>query len=212
MLDVPATAEIGGEELPLVRDTVPVGIGVFPDVRIVRALRENGVGADWHRESGEGQLVDEDGVSLVDAVIVDVFVSRDAAGRRQRIRSIRVVHVGAQFGDVHASVAVERDRPGLGNVRLREDQLNAIPGLQLKVLLLFVWLQWFDRRFWRVVDAGIGWIVTSWPAEAAAATSSGDRGAGRGPVLVAHRRGHQSGPGPGDWQFAVQGPASARSA
>ena len=148
-------------------------------------------------------------MSFVDAVIVDVFVSRDAAGRRQRVRAIRVVHVGAQFGDVYASVAVERDRPGLGNVRLREHQLNAIPGLQLKVRLLFVRRQWFDRWSWRVVDAGVGRIIPSWTAEAAAAASSRGRGTGRcARCLCRIAAATRSGPGPGDWQFAKQEPAS----
>jgi hypothetical protein len=63
-------------------------------------------------------------VRLVDAVVVLVFVQRDAADRVELAARVGVLHVAADLEDEHAAVAVERDLRGLLDVGIRENGLE----------------------------------------------------------------------------------------
>ena len=60
-------------------------------------------------EAREDELVDEDAVLLVHAVVVTILVHRDAADRIELAGGVGVLHVAANLEHEHAAVAVERD-------------------------------------------------------------------------------------------------------
>ena len=126
------------EQLLLVGDAVVVGVGVLVDLVGVRLHRQDGVAIERRDEARRRQLVDEHGVAIVDAVALRALVHADAAGRLLLAGRVRVEHVGAELGDEHPPVAVERDGAGADDLRLRHHQLEVVAGRQDEVgLLLF---------------------------------------------------------------------------
>ena len=124
MLDVGEPAEAGREQLLLVGDAVVVGVGELPHLVGVRLHRQHRVGAERHDEAREDQLVDEDAVRLVLAVVVAVLVHRDAADRIELAGGVGVLHVAAQLEHEHPAVAVEGDLRGLLDVGIGEHRLQ----------------------------------------------------------------------------------------
>ena len=149
MLDVAGPSEVGGEELLLVAHAVVVRVGELPHLVGVRLHRQDAVGAEGHDEAREDELVDEDGVAFVDAVVVRVLVARDAADRIELARGVGVLHVAAQLEDEHAAVAVERDGAGLFDVGVGQHGRDAVAGLEEEVFLLFCG--------WERKDRGLAW-------------------------------------------------------
>ena len=136
MLDVAGPAEAGREQLLLVRDRVPVGVGVLPHLVLVRLHRQDRVLAERHHEAREHQLVEEHVVLLVDAVVVGILVHRDAAGWRELGGRVRILHVGADLEDEHAAVPVEGDLHRLFDVRLGQHGFDPVAGRQDEAFLL----------------------------------------------------------------------------
>ena len=151
VLDVQQPAHAGREELLLVGDAVVVRVGVLPDLVGVRFLREDRVGAERHHEAREDQVVDEDVVRLVDAVVVLVLVHRDAADRVELAAAVGVLHVAAQLEHEHPAVAVEGDLRRLLDVGIGEHRLDLESGRQPELLLLLGRRQRNDRRLLREV-------------------------------------------------------------
>ena len=116
MLDVAGASEVGGEELLLVAHAVVIGVGELPHLVGVRLHRQDAVGAEGQDEAREDELVDEDRVAFVDAVVVGVLVPRDAADGIELARGIGVLHVPAQLEHEHPAVAVEGNGAGLFDV------------------------------------------------------------------------------------------------
>jgi hypothetical protein len=171
VLDVAGSSEVGGEELLLVGHPVVVRVGELPHLVRVRLHRQHAVGAEGHDETREDELVDEDGVALVDAVVVRVLVARDAADRVELARGVGVLHVAAQLEHEHAAVAIERDRAGLFDVRFGEDRRDAVAGLENELLLLFCGGERKDGGLLHEVGVGVGLVGGSWTACAPAAAS-----------------------------------------
>ena len=93
-------------------------------VSIVRiALAPNGV-----TNRGKHELVDEDGVALVDTVVVAIFVHGDPADRRDQIDPLWRLHVAAQLDDEHPAVAVEGNLCGILDDRIGQHRLRRYPG------------------------------------------------------------------------------------
>ncbi len=143
---------------------------------IVRTL----VGTERHDEAREDELVDEDGVAFVDAVVVRVLVARDAADRFELARGVGVLHVAAQLEHEHPAVAVERDGAGLFDVGIRQHGRDAVAGLQEEMFLLFCGWERKDRGLLCEVGAGVGRVSCAGAtcASAPAATASPLIGAG----------------------------------
>ena len=137
MLDVAGPAEAGGEQLLLVRDRVPVAVGVLPHLVLIRLHRQDRVLAERHHEAREHQPVEEHLVLLVEAVVVGILVHRDAAGRRELGGRVRILHVAADLEDEHAAVPVEGDLHRLFDVRVGQHGLDPVPGRQDETFLLF---------------------------------------------------------------------------
>ena len=134
-------------------------------------LAPNGV-----HEAREHQLVDEDGVLLVDAVVVDVLVQRDASDRIALAGRVRVLHVAAVFEHEHAAVAVEGDGRRLLDHRVGEDGLQTVTRLQDELFGLFGRRQREHRIAFREVRVGVGGIGFVRPAAPApAAPAAGIR-------------------------------------
>ena len=95
---------------------------------------------------------------LVDAVVVRVFVARDAAHRLELARGVGVLHVAAQLEDEHATVAVERDGAGLFDIGVSQHGRHAVTGLEKEVFLLFSGWEREDRGLLREVGVGVGGV------------------------------------------------------
>ena len=174
MLDIAGPAEIGGEEFLLVGHAVVIRVGELPDLVGIRLHRQHAVGAEGHDEAGEDELVDEDGVTFVDAVVVSIFVARDAADRVELAGGVGVLHVPAQLEDEHPAVAVERDGAWFFDVGFGQDWRDAVAGLEDELLLLFRSGERKDRRLLCEIGFGIGGVGGARaPLSAAAATSLG---------------------------------------
>ena len=87
-------------------------------------------GAERHDEARENQLVDEDRVRLVDAVVVAILVHRDAADRVELAGRVGVLHVAAHLEHEHPAVAVERDLRRFLDVRIGQHRLELEAGRQ----------------------------------------------------------------------------------
>ena len=124
-LDVGEAPVAGVEELLLVRHAVAVRVGVLPDLLRVRLLGQDGVRAERRHEPREHHVVHEDGVLVVDAVVVGVDVQGDAADRIELSGHVEVEHVAAILDDEHPAVPVERDRGRLLDDRDRTTRARA---------------------------------------------------------------------------------------
>ena len=171
MLDVAGAAEVRGEEFLLVGHAVVVRVGELPDLVGVRLHRQHAVGAEGQHEAREDELVDEDGVTFVDAVVVRVFVARDAADRVELAGGIGILHVTAQLEDEHPAVAVERDGAWLFDVGFGQDGRDAVAGLEDELFLLLRSGERKDRRLLAEIGFGIGGVGGARPALSAAAAT-----------------------------------------
>ena len=144
----------GVEQLLLVRDAVAVRIGVLPQLLRVRLFRQDGVGSEWRHEPREHEVVDEDGVLVVDAVVVGVDMQRDPADRIELARHVDIEHVAAILDDEHAAVAVEGDGRRLLDEGIGHHQLETIAGWQDELLQLLFGRLRLDRRLLGEVDPG----------------------------------------------------------
>ena len=160
-----------GEEFLLVGHAVVIRVGELPDLVGIRLHRQHAVGAEGHDEAREDELVDEDGVAFVDAVVVRVFVARDAADRVELAGGVGVLHVPAQLEDEHPAVAVERDGAWLLDVGVGQDWRDAVAGLEDELFLLFRGGERKDRRLLGEIGFGIGGVGGARPALAAAAAT-----------------------------------------
>ena len=175
MLDVGEPAEPGGEQILLVGDAVVVGVGELPHLVGVRLHRQDRIGTVGHDEAREHELVDEDLVRLVLAVVVLVLVHRDAADRIQLAGRVRVLHVAAHLEDEQPAVAVEGNLRRLLNRRVRQHGLELESGRQPDLLGLLLGRQDLDRRLLTVVGGRVGGVVLLRTTEAAAAAAAGGR-------------------------------------
>ena len=175
------------EQLLLVGDAVVVGVGVLVDLVGVRLHRQDGVAIERRDEARRGHVVDEHGVAVVDAVTLRALVHADAAGPLLLGGGVRVEHVAAQLGDEHPPVAVERDRAGADDLRLRHHQLEVVARRQDEAGLLLLRRERLDRLLRREVGAD---LARSDAVDAAALAGAGDR---RPPRLAALRHQRQAG-------------------
>ena len=128
-------------------------------------------------EARRGDVVDEHGVAVVDAVTLRALVHADAAGPLLLGGGVRVEHVAAQLGDEHPPIAVERDRAGADDLGLRHHQLEVVARRQDETGLLLFRGERLDRLLRREVGAD---LARSDAVDAAALAGAGD---GRPPLL-----------------------------
>ena len=156
---VARTPEVRGEQLFLVGHSVGIGIGVLPHFVRVGLHRQDAVGAERRHEPREDQLVDEDGVALVHAVVVAILVHGDPADRRDQIDPFGRLKVAAQLDDEHSAVAVEGDLSGILYDRIGEHGLEAIAGREPEAPGLLYGRDGKNGRFWRQVGVRIGGVT-----------------------------------------------------
>ena len=173
VLDVGEPAKAAGEQLLLVRGAVVVGVGELPHLVRIRLHRQDRVGPIGHDEARKHELVDEDLVRLVLAVVVPILVHRDAADRIELAARVRILHVAAQLEDEHPAVAVEGDLRGLLDVRIGEYRLELEAGRQPDLPGLFLRRQHRCRWLGTVVGGRVGGIVLLRTAQPAAAAAAG---------------------------------------
>ena len=158
VLDVAGSAERAREERLLFRDAVAIRVGELPHLVGIRLHRQHAVAAEGQDEAREHELVDEDGVLLVDAVVVGVFVPRDAADGIELAARVLVLHVAAQLEDEHAAVAVERDRARLLDVGVAQNRRDLVSGRKNELLGLISGREGNDGGAGREVGVGIGGV------------------------------------------------------
>ena len=130
VLHVAAARAAGEPQRFLVGDAVTILVTV--DVKIIGVrLADDDAVIERQHDAREQQLVREHGVLVVDAVAVGVLMPRDAAERLLLAFRVRVLHVGAHLGHVHAAIAVEGHHHGLGDVGLGEYGLEPVAGRHL---------------------------------------------------------------------------------
>src|SRR5688500_18127837 len=151
MLYIAGAAETRREQLLLVRDRISIAVAELPDFVGVGLHCENCVLPYRHHEPREGQLVYEHGVLLVDAIVVDVLMDRDAADWRELVGRVGVLHVTADLEDEHTAVAVKCDLHRLLDCRLGEDWLDAVARRKQKPLLLLCGRHSCDRLLRRQI-------------------------------------------------------------
>jgi hypothetical protein len=151
MLDVHDATESSREELLLVGGAVAVGVRVLPDFVGVRLFRQDGVLAERHHEPREDQVIDEDVMRLVDAVVVAIFVHGNPARGPERAAAVGVLHIAAELEHEHAAVAVESDLRRLLNLRIGEHRRHREPGWQQELPGFLFGRQWQHRRLLREI-------------------------------------------------------------
>ena len=135
-LHVGDAARAGIEQFLLVGDTVAVRVRVLVHVAVVGLEREDHAVPERKRNPRHHHVVHEHRVLVVDAVAVGVFVPRNPADRRARVRTVRVLHVGAHFQHVHATVAIEGHTDRILDQRVGQHRLDLVAGRQQEHLLL----------------------------------------------------------------------------
>ena len=154
---------LGAAEIPellAVRHAVALGVAIDEDVHGVGLINEHAVveGQDHARQE---HLVAVDNVLVEITVTLGALVARDDADRIVLIVAINVLHVSAQFGDVHAAVTVEGQVGWLLNsVAFTEHELQAVARREFDGLELFLWGEDLDRRLRGEVGL-IGFLVGS---------------------------------------------------
>ena len=154
VLDVVDAAVARAEQLLLVGDAVAVRVGVLPEFLRVGLLRQDRVGPVRRDEAGEDQLVDEDGVPVVDAVVVRVGPQGDASDGVELAGRFLVGHVTRVLEDEHPAVAVEHDGRRVLDARIGQHELEAVSRLKDERLELFRRCLRQDGRLLRPVDVG----------------------------------------------------------
>ena len=119
-----------------VGDAIIVGIPIGPEVEGVGDVNHDAV-IEGQNSSGQQEVVDEDGVLVIDAITGGVLVAGNSGFRCLLARGVCVLHVGAHFDDVKGAVSV----PGHGNrlmdVRVTENKVESIAVLELDRFLSF---------------------------------------------------------------------------
>jgi hypothetical protein len=142
VLHVSLAAHAGGEQFLAVGHAVVVRVGVLPDVALIGLHREDGSWAEGCHPAREDEVVHENAVFVVNAVVVGVLVKGDAADRVALTVRVRSLHVAADLENEHASVSVERDCGRLLDDRIGEHELEAVAGLENELLEFVLWALW----------------------------------------------------------------------
>ena len=110
-------------------------------------------------EPWEHQLVDEDRVMFVDAVVVAILVHRDAADRGNQIDAVGTLEIPAQFDHEHPAVAVERDLRWILDRGIRQHRFHPVAWRELQAFRLFGGRQRQHRRFRRQIGFRVRRVV-----------------------------------------------------
>jgi hypothetical protein len=111
-------------------DAITIGIAVGPEVEGVGDADHDAV-VEGEDHAGEEEVIDEDGVLVVDAVARGVFVAGDPGGGFLLALGIGVLHVGSHFDDVEGSVSVPGHGDGFVDVWIGEDEVEGVVVLKL---------------------------------------------------------------------------------
>src|SRR3954447_25145257 len=90
----------------LIRDAVAVGVAIGVDVLGVGLADEHAAIIQRLHLARQEQVIDEDGVLVVDAVAFGGFPAADAALGFHGFAAVDVEHVGAHLADVEHAIAV----------------------------------------------------------------------------------------------------------
>ncbi len=120
----------------LIGDAIIVGIPIGPEVEGVGDVNHDTV-IEGQNSSGQQEVVNEDGVLVINAITGGVLVAGNSGFRCLLARGVRVLHVSAHFDDVKGAVSV----PGHGNrlmdVRVTENKVESVAVLELDRFLSF---------------------------------------------------------------------------
>ena len=129
-----------------VGDAVAIGVAVDEDIKGVGLVDEHAV-VERQDHARQDHLVAEEDVLVELAIALGALVTRDDADRVVLILSVDVLHVRAQLGDVHATVAIEGQVRRLAQaVALAEHELETITFGELDGLQFFFRRQRLDGR------------------------------------------------------------------
>ena len=129
-----------------VGDTIAIGVAVDEDIEGVGLVDEHAV-VERQDHARQDHLVAEEDVLVELAIALGALVTRDDADRVVLILAVDVLHVRAQLGDVHATVAIEGQVRRLAQaVALAEHELETITFGELDGLQFFFRRQRLDGR------------------------------------------------------------------
>ena len=126
VLEVAALGSALEPELLGVGDALPLGVAVDEDVLRIGLVDEDAI-VEGEHHARQDELVAVDDVLVEATVALRAFVAGDHADGVMLVLAVDVLHVGAEFGDIHAAVAVEGDVDRLADaVALAEHKLQTV--------------------------------------------------------------------------------------
>ena len=135
----------------LVSHAVAVGVAVGPEVEGVRDADHDAV-VEREDHAGKEDVVDEDGVFVVDAIVIGVFMAGDSRLGSLFSGGVGVLHVGSHFDDVEGAIAIPGHCNGLVDVGIAQNEIERVAVLKFDG---FVGLIFGEETF---LVNGITWL------------------------------------------------------
>lgn len=149
VLHVPTTTTALIPEGLLIRNAVAVGVLIAIDVEGVRLTDQDAI-VKREDHARKEEVIGKNGVLIVSAIAIGVFMKGDAAFLLLFTGGICVLHVGPHFHDVETAIAIEGTGDGLFDLWLGENGLKRVSFGEVEGLQAFL--------YGEVRSAAGGWI------------------------------------------------------